>query len=145
MEKKMEKGTEMRREVLEAVRAGEQALASLHDVESKLESAGGWGLFDMLGGGFVSGMMKRSRLEDAQSLMRAAQRDLKTFERELKDITIDLDLGIDIDDFLGFADLFMDGVVADYLIQRRIKQAQKQTKDAIRLVESLLTALRRAQ
>lgn len=136
---------EMRREVLEAVQTGERALASLHDVEHELESAGGWGIFDMLGGGFITSMMKRSRLEDAQKCMRTAQRDLKAFERELKDITIDLELGIDIDDFLGFADLFMDNVFADYLVQRRIKQAQKQTKDAIRLVESLLTAIRRAE
>ncbi len=135
----------MRREVLEAVRAGEQALDSLHDVEHELDSAGGWGIFDMLGGGFIAGMMKRSKLKDAQSLMRAAQRDLKAFERELRDITIDLELDVDVDGFLGFADLFMDNVFADYLVQRRIDQAKGQTEDAIRLVESLLEAIRQAE
>lgn len=135
----------MRQEVWEAIQAGEQALSSLQDVESRLESAEGWGIFDLLGGGFVASMIKRSRLEDAQSLMRRAQRDIKAFERELKDITIDLELQVDVDGFLSFADVFMDNFVADYLVQRKIDKARKQTEDAIRLIRSLLSALRQAQ
>ncbi|MDO5377017.1 MAG: hypothetical protein Q4G52_01660 [Clostridia bacterium] len=135
----------MRQEVWEAAQAGERALHSLYEVENKLESAGSWGMLDMLGGGFVSSMIKRSKLGDAQALMNDAQQNLKAFERELKDITIDLELDVDIDDFLSFADVFMDNFFADYLVQRKIDKAKKQTQDAIRLVESLLDALRRAQ
>lgn len=135
----------MRQEVWEAIQAGEQALSSLQDVKSRLESAGSWGIFDLLGGGFVASMIKRSKLEDAQSLMHRAQRDIKAFERELKDITIDLDLQVDIDDFLSFADVFMDNFFADYLVQRKIDKAKKQTEDAIKLIRSLLNALRQAQ
>lgn len=135
----------MRQEVWEAIQAGEQALSSLQDVKNRLESAGSWGIFDLLGGGFVASMIKRSKLEDAQSLMHRAQRDIKAFERELKDITIDLDLQVDIDDFLSFADVFMDNFFADYLVQRKIDKAKKQTEDAIKLIRSLLNALRQAQ
>lgn len=38
------------REIQEAVAAGERALDSLRAAEKSLNSAGGWGLFDMFGG-----------------------------------------------------------------------------------------------
>ena len=37
----------MKKEVQEAIRAGEQALQSLYYASEKLENAGKWGIFDM--------------------------------------------------------------------------------------------------
>lgn len=44
----------MKREMQEAVQAGERALQSLYAARDKLGSARNWGIFDMLGGGFIT-------------------------------------------------------------------------------------------
>ena len=133
----------MRREMKEAMDAGERALTSLRNAQEKLNSAGNWGLFDMFGGGLFSTIMKRSKMDDAQQLMEAAKSDLKRFQRELKDVNIPLDLRMEVGSFLSFADFFFDGFVADYLVQSKISEAKEQVSDAIIRVEQILNELRR--
>ena len=133
----------MRREMKEALDAGERALSSLRNAQEKLNSAGNWGLFDMFGGGLFSTIMKRSKMDDAQQLMEAAKSDLKRFQRELKDVNIKLDLRMEVGSFLSFADFFFDGFVADYLVQSKISEAKEQVSDAIIRVEQILNELKR--
>ena len=133
----------MRREMKEALDAGERALSSLRNAQEKLNSAGNWGLFDMFGGGLFSTIMKRSKMDDAQQLMEAAKSDLKRFQRELKDVNIPLDLRMEVGCFLSFADFFFDGFVADYLVQSKISEAKEQVSDAIIRVEQILNELKR--
>ena len=133
----------MRREMKEALDAGERALSSLRKAQEKLNSAGNWGLFDMFGGGLFSTIMKRSKMDDAQQLMEAAKSDLKRFQRELKDVNIPLDLRMEVGSFLSFADFFFDGFVADYLVQSKISEAKEQVSDAIIRVEQILSELKR--
>ena len=133
----------MRREMKEALDAGERALSSLRKAQEKLNSAGNWGLFDMFGGGLFSTIMKRSKMDDAQQLMEAAKTDLKRFQKELKDVNIPLDLRMEVGSFLSFADFFFDGFVADYLVQSKISEAKEQVSDAIIRVEQILNELKR--
>ena len=133
----------MRREMKEALDAGERALSSLRKAQEKLNSAGNWGLFDMFGGGLFSTIMKRSKMDDAQQLMEAAKTDLKRLQRELKDVNIPLDLRMEVGSFLSFADFFFDGFVADYLVQSKISEAKEQVSDAIIRVEQILNELKR--
>ena len=133
----------MRREMKEAMDAGERALSSLRKAQEKLNSAGNWGLFDMFGGGLFSTIMKRSKMDDAQQLMEAAKTDLKRFQRELKDVNIPLDLRMEVGSFLSFADFFFDGFVADYLVQSKFSEAKEQVSDAIIRVEQILNELKR--
>ena len=133
----------MKREMKEAMDAGERALSSLRNAQRKLNSAGNWGLLDMFGGGLFSTIMKRSKMDDAQQLMEAAKSDLKRFQRELKDVNIPLDLRMEVGSFLSFADFFFDGFVADYLVQSKISEAKEQVSDAIIRVEQILNELKR--
>lgn len=128
----------MKREMQEAVLAGERALGSLYKVQDKLNSARGWGIFDMLGGGLVCDLMKHSKMKDAASLMEQAKQDLQIFQRELQDVCVSGNLHMEIGSFLTFADFFFDGLLADYLVQSKIADARKQTEEAIRQVERLL-------
>ena len=112
-------------EIREAITAGERALSSLYAAQNKLKSARGWGIFDMLGGGLLSDLMKHSRMNDASSYMEAARRDLEIFKRELADVSTSYNLRMDVDGFLTFADFFFDGLIADYLVQTRISQARE--------------------
>ena len=133
----------MRREMQEAIIAGERALSSLRSAHEKLNSASNWGLFDMFGGGLFSTIMKRSKMSDAQNLMENAKSDLLRFQRELKDVNIPLDLRMEVGSFLSFADFFFDGFVADYLVQNKISDAKAQVSEAIYKVERILNELKR--
>jgi len=132
----------MRREMNEAIQAGERALSSLKTAQIQLKSAGNWGLFDMFGGGLFSSMIKHSKMNDASTYMEDAKRDLLVFQRELKDVNIPMNLRMEIGSFLSFADFFFDGFVADYLVQSKITEAREQVEDAIRMVENILKDLK---
>ena len=80
---------EMRtKELQEAISAGERALRSLQAAQDKLDSANNWGIFDMLGGGFIASLVKHSKMDEAKADMEDAKYDLKAFQRELKDVQI---------------------------------------------------------
>ena len=119
----------MRKEVREAVQAGERALQSLYAAREQLNSAKNWGLFDIFGGGFFAS------LEEARY-------HLQIFQRELSDVCIPQELHINVNGFLSFADFFLDGLIADYLVQSRINDAREQVDDAIERVEMLLGDLK---
>lgn len=78
----------MKREMQEAVQAGERALQSLYAARDKLGSARNWGIFDMLGGGFISDFVKHSKMNDAAALMEQAKSDIQRFQRELRDVQL---------------------------------------------------------
>lgn len=128
----------MRREMQEAIQAGEQALQSLYGAKEKLGSARNWGIFDILGGGLISDLVKHSKMNDASALMDQAKSDIQRFQRELRDVQVSLDLRMEIGSFLSFADFFLDGLVADYMVQSKIADAREQVDDAIRRVEMIL-------
>ena len=133
----------MNKEVREAINAGEKALYSLREALNNLQSARNWGVFDMLGGGFITDMIKHSKMGNASNHMENAKYDLQIFQRELRDVYINLDMRVDVNGFLSFADFFFDGIVADYLVQSKIGEARRQVESAIWQVENILAELRR--
>lgn len=132
----------MRKEMAEAIQAGERALKSLRLAQSQLNGARNWGIFDMFGGGFLSSAIKYSKMNDATRSMEAAKSDLLLFQRELKDVSVPLDLKMEIGSFLSFADFFFDGFVADYLVQSKIAEAREQVDYAILKVENILNEIK---
>ncbi|MBQ8087978.1 MAG: hypothetical protein IJ074_07245 [Clostridia bacterium] len=128
-----------RKEIMEAVEAGVRALNSLREAQSKLDSARNWGIFDMLGGGMISSAIKHSKLDDARRCMEKAQWELQSFGRELQDVALP---SVEIDGFLTFADFFLDGFLADFMVQRHINETRSQIDNAIRQVETILYRLR---
>ena len=126
------------REVREARSAGLQALESLERARKALDSARGWGIFDMLGGGTLSTLVKHSKLENARQYIDQAEYDLDVFRRELADIRLP---DMRIDGFLTFADFFFDGFLTDLLVQQRINDARRQIDQVCRQVEDILRCL----
>lgn len=126
------------KEIKEARFVGERALASLSNVKVLLDSAGNWGLWDMFGGGLLSGVMKHSKLESASCKMEEARHQLQCFQGELKDIEVPTSFKMDICDFLVFCDFFFDGLITDWLVQSKISEAKGQVDDAIIKVKTIL-------
>ncbi len=131
----------MDKERREAIDAGNRALRSLKEAQNNLDSAKNWGLWDMFGGGFISTMAKHSKMDSAKQNMEQAKYDLRNFSRELDDVNMTCHLDIETGDFLSFADWFFDGLVVDWMVQDRIKQASGQVAEAIRRVEGILRQL----
>lgn len=129
-------------EIREAIEAGERALHSLREAKSNLGSARGWGLFDIIGGGAISGLVKHMKVEDARRSLERAKSDLDRFSEELSDVRDLQGLNIEIGDFLTFADFFFDGFIADMLVQSKIRRAQEEIDDAIFRVENVLRRLK---
>ena len=130
-------------EINEAYEAGMRALSSLANAQDYLNSAGNWGLLDILGGGFFSTLMKRSKMNDAGRCMEKAREDLFAFQRELRDVREFYGPRMDDNGFLTFADYFFDGFLADVLVQSKINQAKQQVADAIHRVNTALDELDR--
>lgn len=128
-------------EINEAIDAADEALHYLDEAADQLDRAGSWGLVDMFGGSLISGLMKHRRIDDAQDAIENARRAVRRFARELDDVERTSALNVEVDGFLQFADFFMDGFVADWLVQSKIDKSKKQVKQARREVQHLRNEL----
>lgn len=129
------------REIREAKDAGNRALLSLRNAQQLLGSAGNWGLVDMLGGGFFTSMIKHSKLNDANQQMEQAKYQLQSFQKELQDINVPGNFGVNVSDFLVFADFFFDGLIADWMVQSKIGDAKMQVNEAIDRIQRVMNDL----
>ena len=133
------------RELKEALDAGQDALTTADQIAASLDSAEGWGTWDLLGGGLVADLAKHGHLDDAQASVEYLQSQLRRFKTELADVTIAADFQVNIDGFLRVADYLFDGIFADWAVLDQIHASQEQvqnTRDQIcRVLDYLRTML----
>ncbi|MBI6872428.1 hypothetical protein [Clostridium aciditolerans] len=110
-------------EVREAIKAGENAQDALKNVLKSLESAQGWGQWDIVGGGFLATTAKHSKIDEAKDYLYYAQELLRIFKRELSDVDLPNNIEINIGSFETFADYFFDGLISDWIVQSKIKDS----------------------
>lgn len=125
------------KEILEAIEASSVALQKLQLAKKDLDSASTLGFIDIFGGGFFTSLMKHSSMDDAKRHIEDARFALKNLSKELLDVSSNLEIDLDTNNFLGFADVFMDGFVADWLMQSHISQAKTQVDEAIIQVKQI--------
>ncbi|MDO4271153.1 MAG: hypothetical protein Q4C72_09570 [Eubacteriales bacterium] len=129
------------KELDEAVSAGQAARAAADAILSSLDSAEGWGTFDLLGGGLVAGLAKHGHLDDAQERIETLQVQLRRFKTELSDVAVTADVQARIDGFLRFADYFFDGIFADWAVLDHIHESQAQMQDTRARISDVLGRL----
>ncbi len=122
------------REVDEAIRAGERALDSLREAKAKLDSARNWGIYDIIGGGMLSSMVKHSKMSSANEWVEQANRDLKRFAKELRDVDED-GLYVQAGNLASTMDIFFDNVFSDFIVQNRINEARGEIDRMIDRIE----------
>ena len=130
------------KESQEALGVGDTVLDITNSILSSLDSAKGWGTWDLMGGGLITDMAKHSHLDKAQRQVENLQVQLRRFKTELTDVTVHADMQVRIDGFLGFADYFFDGVFADWAVLDRIGRSQTQVQDTKKQIESVLNHLK---
>ena len=130
-----------KKELREAISAGNSARSTAESVLSSLGSAEGWGTWDLLGGGLLADMAKHSHLDEAQGAIERLQSQLRRFKTELADVTIHADMQVNVDGFLRFADYFFDGLFADWAVMDKISQSQSQVQSTKNQIDSVLSRL----
>lgn len=131
-----------KKEIREAVSAGQSALGTADSVLSELEDADGWNTWDIIGGGgIITHMAKHSHLDDAQEKVEQLQGKLRRFKTELADINIQADMQVNIDGFLRFADYFFDGLFADWAVGDKISESQSSVQEVKNQINSALSKL----
>ncbi len=129
------------KEVNEAIFVGKKVLDSLNCALNSLDSAEGWGAWDLLGGGLISDLAKHSHIDDAKLEAEATQRLLLEFKTELTDISINSDITIVTEGFATFADFFFDGLIADWFMQSRIHESQESVSNVKSQVLNIIEKL----
>ena len=130
-----------KKELQEAISAGNAALSTTQQVLSSLDSAEGWGTWDLFGGGLVADLAKHSHLDEAQGAIEQLQSQLRRFKTELADVTIQTDMQVNVDGFLRFAVYFFDGLFADWAVLDKINQSQSQVQNTKSQIASVLSRL----
>ena len=121
--------TSRKKELKEALAAGEMALSHIYDAMKDLHSAGNWGTWDILGGGLIADAMKYSAMDEAQKKMELVQSDLRRYEAELADVAQTAAFDLQPEGFLQFADFFWDNIFADFAVRDKIYQSQDQMQE----------------
>ena len=144
-EDRMESREQRKKEIREAISAGEAAVRALKDAREALNSAGNWGIWDMIGGGFISSMVKHSKLKDAENSLEEARGKLSIFRRELEDVSSAPEFHLNVGGFLPFADIFLDNLFVDWAVQSKISDAKGQVDSAIHRIQSLTEQLKQME
>lgn len=130
-------------EIREAIDAADAALKHLGNAADMLDDAGRWGIVDMLGGGLITTLLKHRKISDAQDEIDEAKRALRIFVKEIDDVDEATGLNVELGSGLQFADIFFDGVLADWIAQNKIDRAKQQVADAMRQVYAVRSQLER--
>lgn len=131
------------REITEAIAAGNSVIVDLDQAINSLGSAEGWGIWDMLGGGFITDMIKHSHIDDARNNVTIAQKKISRFKRELADVQKSADVKINIGELASFADFFFDGLIFDWIVQSKIEDSLKQSNNAKSIITQTIKELER--
>lgn len=130
-----------RKELWEAVSVGQAVLTTLDGVINSLNSAEGWGNWDMLGGGMLADLAKHSKIDEARDQVHQAQELLRRFQGELADIQSAESFLIDISSFDTFVDFFLDGLIVDWIVQSKIQNSLERTNQVRQRVKAVLQGL----
>ena len=128
-------------EINEAIEAGQDAQMRLRRIQETLRSAKGWGIYDLLGGGLISGMMKRIRMEKAQQQIDELRGSLERFNSELKDVQVQCSASAELSEWLNITDLVFDDPLSDWLSLSKIKDAKAEIDRTEKEVAALLAKL----
>lgn len=131
------------REAREADDAGVTAHRRLAGALQQLSSAGAWSTWDTFGGGgLITDMVKRSKMDAAVDELRDAELSLRRFAAELADLDIAAVRTLDLGTALEVFDIWFDNIFSDWAVRSRIKDADSRVRDIAAQVQHVVDGLR---
>ena len=131
----------MKREIDEALEAGDKAIRALDAALDKLGNAESLSVWDtFLGGGMIVSALKYSEMGSSDDLVHRAQRALRHYETELMDVQNVATESFEVNqkDIFTFTDIFFDNIFSDWMAHSRISEGK--TK-----LNAILADVRRVQ
>lgn len=130
-------------EINQAIDAGKDVLRKIDKTIEYLNSARTWGFIDMFSrGGLISGLIKHSKMNSADTTMEELKYAINRFNCELNDIKIyDNIHGIDFDGFMKFIDIFCDNFFIDIMALSRIADSKKRIQELSYEVKNIISKL----
>lgn len=123
----------------QALAAGREAHRYAQAALEALRRAKGWGIYDLLGGGLVSGLIKHGKMDDAQRQINGLRQALARFHQAADGLRIYSNASAELSGFWCAADLLWDGPFSDFMALRQISEAQRSLE---RTDSQLLQAIR---
>ena len=111
-------------------------------VLGKLDNAEAWGNMGYPRRRFTQHSSQHGNLDDAQSYIDRTQMDLRHFNTELTDISVQRDVHVNTDDFLRFADYFLMASLQIWLF-KSVSSNPEQVQGIKTEIESVLEELER--
>lgn len=131
------------KELQEALDAGRDVRSQVEKAIEALDSAEGWGVVDMMGGGMMTTMMKRDRMNQAKDAMIQIEYLLRKFRAELSDIAGADTVGADqFGTEWSMMDYVMDGFFIDYLVQQEITESLSNMRALAKETEQVCESIR---
>lgn len=130
-----------KRKVAETKAVAQGALTLLGEVEKQLKSARNWGVYDLVGGGLFSSMIKHKRINNAERLLQQVRVKLVELQRLLGDVSLGVDSEINITSFERFMDIAFDNLIADWLVQSKIQNSRKSVANITAEVRKIIRTL----
>lgn len=112
-----------RKEISEAISSCDRVLNSIYAARGELKGAKNWGLVDMLGGGLFTGLIKHSKMGQAQNAMSDITRELRILQKELHDVSDAMEIRMNNTQLDMVLDLFFDNIFTDWNTQSKIGHA----------------------
>ena len=142
LEKQLLECKAMRKELEEAIRAGNQARSAADAALNELDSAEGWGTWDAFGGGgILTDLAKHEHLDQAQWNVENLQVALRRFRTELADVSIRADMHVGVDEFTRFADFFFDGLFSAWSVLDQIGKSKSKIENVKGQIQQALNRL----
>lgn len=130
------------KEVDEALETGEKALSALTLLESFMYNAYNWCTYDMFSDGFLTNLAKKEKIHKAQEQLQVAQNAIATFERELKDVSINKLNKLEFDKYEYVMDFYFDNIFAEYKVKTKIKESLDMTRTVLGSVNDVVKTLK---
>ncbi|MCI7656364.1 hypothetical protein [Anaerotignum sp.] len=130
------------KELQEALDAGRDVHVQVEKALHALDSAEGWGVADMMGGGIMVTMMKRDQMNLAKNAMTEIEYLLRKFRAELSDIAGADTVGADkFGTEWSMMDYLFDGFIIDYMVQQEIRDSLSNMRRLGKEIERVCEAI----
>lgn len=100
----------------------QETITHLDKITDQLESAKRWSWADLLGGEFITSMVKRKKMKNISSDLQKLQPQLNALKHNLQDANIQVHSSFNHSTSRQFFDIFFDNAFTDLKVQDEIKQ-----------------------
>lgn len=139
LEERIEGYVKQIRDIGEAVAVGEKAAATAEELIDGLNSSDSLGVFKFEGERSAEEWI--AVFDEAQGWIEKLQIELRDFKTELADVTINSDVRRQSDDYLKFADTFLDHLFSDWAIQKQRVETRYYVEDLRDSIQAMLAQL----